>query len=83
MDHLKQWSTDTLNDVLLEKQIVTQLAKKFLAFYKTRRSIAVFMRVHKWNLFLASSIQSTILQCISLFRVVSYGVLYYLNKSSV
>ena len=36
--------------VLLEKLIVPQLVKKFLAFYKTRRFITVFTRAHHLSL---------------------------------
>jgi hypothetical protein len=38
------------NRVLLEKLIVTQLVKKFPAFYGTRRFITVFKRAHHWSL---------------------------------
>jgi hypothetical protein len=32
--------------VLLEKLIITQLAKKFPAFYGTQRFITIFTRIH-------------------------------------
>jgi len=34
----------------LEKLIVTQLIKKFVAFCGTRRFITVFTRAHHWSL---------------------------------
>jgi len=39
------------NKVLLEKLIVTQLVKKFLAIHGTRRFITVFTRSRHWSLF--------------------------------
>jgi hypothetical protein len=36
--------------ILLEKQIVTQLAKKFLTFYGTQRFITVFTKAYHWSL---------------------------------
>jgi len=36
--------------VLLEKLTVTQLVKKFSAFYGTRRFITVFTRARHWSL---------------------------------
>jgi hypothetical protein len=36
--------------VLLEKLIVTQLVKKFPAFYGSQMFIAVFTRAHHWYL---------------------------------
>jgi hypothetical protein len=36
--------------VLLDKLIVTQLVKEFLAFYGTRGFIAVFTRARLWTL---------------------------------
>jgi hypothetical protein len=44
---------------LLEKLIVTQLVKKFLVFYGTRRFITVFTRARHWSLYHATWIQST------------------------
>jgi len=48
-----QWSR-----VLLEKLTVTQLVKKFLAFYGTRRFITVFKRIRHWSLSWGSCLQS-------------------------
>jgi len=45
--------------VLLEKLIVTQLEKKSLEFYGTRRFITVFTRTYNWSLSWARCIQST------------------------
>jgi hypothetical protein len=45
--------------VLLEKMTVTQLAKKFPAFYATRKFITVFTRARRWSLSWARCIQST------------------------
>jgi len=45
--------------VLLEKLIDTQLAKKFPAFYETRRFITVFTTARHWSLSWARWIQST------------------------
>jgi hypothetical protein len=36
------------NRVLLEKLIVSQLVKKFLAFYGSRKFITVFARARHW-----------------------------------
>jgi hypothetical protein len=36
--------------VLLEKLIVTQLVKKFPAFYGTQKFITVFTTAHHWSL---------------------------------
>jgi hypothetical protein len=36
--------------VILEKLIITQLVKKLLAFYGTRRFITVFKRARHWSL---------------------------------
>jgi hypothetical protein len=44
---------------LLEKLIVTQLIKKFLTFYATRRFITVFTRASHWSISWARWIQST------------------------
>jgi hypothetical protein len=44
IDWLTPWSR-----VLLEKLTVTQLVKKFCAFYGTQRFIAVFTRAHHWS----------------------------------
>jgi len=40
----------TRNRDLLEKLIVTELVKKFLAFYATRRLSSVFTRDRYWSL---------------------------------
>jgi hypothetical protein len=48
--------------VLLEKLTVTQLVKKFSAFYATRRSITVFTSSCHWPLYCARWIQSTVLR---------------------
>ena len=45
------------NTVLLEKLTVPELAKKFPAFYGTRRFITAFTSVRNLSLFLARSIQ--------------------------
>jgi hypothetical protein len=46
-------------NVILDKLIVVQLAKKFSAFYRTRRWIVVFKRARHWTLCGASWFQST------------------------
>jgi len=38
------------NRILLEKLLVTQLVKKFPAFYGIRKFITVFTRVRHWSL---------------------------------
>jgi hypothetical protein len=43
--------------VLLEKLIVTQLVKKFPAFYRTLSFVAMFTRAHHWSLSWARWIQ--------------------------
>jgi len=45
--------------VLCEKLIVTQLVKKFPAFYTTRKFITLFTRARYWSLSWARQIQST------------------------
>jgi hypothetical protein len=45
--------------VLLEKLTVTQLVKKFPAFYETRRFITVLIRTRHWSLPWARWIQFT------------------------
>jgi hypothetical protein len=45
--------------VLFVKLIVTQLLKKFPAFYRTWRFITVFTTAHHWHLSWARCIQST------------------------
>jgi len=50
--------------VLLEKWTVTQLVKKFSAFYRTWRFIIVSTRAHHWS---QSWIQSTLSNFISLW----------------
>jgi hypothetical protein len=59
-DHFTSYplKTNSWYRVLLEK-LVTQLVKKFLAFYGTRRFIAGFRRVRYWSLSWATWIQST------------------------
>jgi hypothetical protein len=52
--------------VCLEKLVVTQLVKKFPAFYGTRRFITVFTRARHWSLSWARCIQSTTFHPISL-----------------
>jgi hypothetical protein len=44
--------------VLFDKLTVTQIVKKFSAFYGTRRFITVFTRTHHWSLPWARCIQS-------------------------
>jgi hypothetical protein len=51
--------------VLLEKLTVTQLVKKFIAFYGTQRFTTVFIARH-WSLMWARCIQSTTFHPISL-----------------
>jgi len=46
-------------DRVLEKLIVTQLVKRFPAFYGTRRFITVFARARHWPLSCSRCIQST------------------------
>jgi len=38
-----------MSPILLEKLIVAQLVKKFLAFFGTRRFITVFSRSRQWR----------------------------------
>jgi len=52
--------------VLPEKLTVTQLVKKFLVFYGTRRFITVFTRARHWSLSSARWTQSTASYSISL-----------------
>jgi len=51
---------------VLEKMIVTQLVKKFTAFYGTRRFITVFTRLHHWSPSWTTLIQSTTSHPVSL-----------------
>jgi hypothetical protein len=51
--------TDQLDRVLLKKLTVTQLVKKFPAFYGTRRFITMFTTARHWSLSWATRIQST------------------------
>jgi len=44
---------------VLHKLVVSQLVKKFTAFYRTRRFITVFTTAWHWSLFWATWIQST------------------------
>jgi hypothetical protein len=46
VNELSPWSR-----VVLEKLIVAQLFKKFIAFHGTPRFITVFTRAHHWALF--------------------------------
>jgi len=55
--HKTHWFRENTNLIInsmrqnpLEKQIVTQLVKKFTAFYGTRRFITVFTRACLWSL---------------------------------
>jgi hypothetical protein len=52
-------STTPWSIVLLETLIVTQLVKKFSAFYGTRKFITVFTRARHWSLSSVRQIQST------------------------
>jgi hypothetical protein len=56
----------TVSRVLPQKLIVTQLVKKFPAFYGTRRFITVFTRTRHWSLSWARWIQSTPSHTVSL-----------------
>jgi len=56
--------------ILPNKLTVTQPAKKFLAFYSTRRLTAVFTRAHHWSVSWARWIQSTTSHSISLRSIV-------------
>jgi len=42
--------TNSMSRVVLEKLIVTHLAKKFNAFSETRRFISVIKRARHWSL---------------------------------
>jgi len=68
--------------VLLEKLTVTQLGKKFLAFYGTRKSIIVFTRVYHWSLSWTRCIQSTPSHHISQISTPLYSVWYHPFKIS-
>jgi len=52
-------TTTPCSRVLFEKLVVAQLAKKFPAFYGTRRFITVFTAIRHWILSRAGRIQST------------------------
>jgi len=49
-----------VHGVIIQKLIVTQLVKKFLAFYGTWRCITLFTRVCHWSLSWATWIHSTL-----------------------
>jgi len=48
-----------MDQILLEKLIVTQLVKKFPAFNGTRMFITVFRTAHHWSLYRVKWIYST------------------------
>jgi hypothetical protein len=58
---LTQWSR-----ILLEKLIVSQIVKKFLAFYRNRKFITAFIKARRWSLSWARCIQYTLFHPISL-----------------
>jgi hypothetical protein len=62
--------------------IVTELVKKFLAFYITRRFMMVLTRIHNWILCSAGRIHSTSPHPVCLNGLLTFQLIFHIHFSS-